>query len=103
MMRDMKERAWQLPHFDIRHNVQCSSDIDMDGLNVFRRGVKACALMVLPNLRLNTDGELKLDLIMTENQAACFFPSSSLFSPFRQHLNESAPHSSQYYQGNIKA
>ena len=87
----MKDRAWHLRHiYDIRRKVQCASDIGLNRVeNVFRRGFKAWALMLLPNLRLKSacDGELKLHGIKhsvhnepegSENQAASSVPSSSI-------------------------
>ena len=54
----------RLPHIDIRREVQSASEIDTAGMNrienVFWKGVKSLALMLLPNLRLKSDGELKM-------------------------------------------
>ena len=55
----------RLPRIDVRREVQCASvpsEVDVAAMNrvenVFRRGVQAWALMLLPNLRIK--GDLKM-------------------------------------------
>ena len=85
----------QLPQIDVRHEVQCASvpsEVDVAAMNrvenVFRRGLKAWALMLLLNLRIK--GDLKMafsiqsitttieELEDCENQVASCVPSSSI-------------------------
>ena len=64
----------RLPQIDVRREVQCASvpsEIDVAAMNrienVFRRGVKGWALMLLPNLRIKGD-------LNTEDGISAFSP-----------------------------
>ena len=54
----------RLPHNEVRNDVQCASQLDAASVqrieNVFRRGIKAWARMLLPDLKLKCDSELKI-------------------------------------------
>ena len=85
----------RLPQIDVCREVQCASvpsEVDIAAMNrvenVFRRGVKAWALLLLPNLRIKGDLKMAFSIqsITTtieepedcENQAASCVPSSSI-------------------------
>eukprot|EP00731_Ephydatia_muelleri_P027492 Em0019g365a len=54
----------RLPHNEVRNDVQCASQLDAASVqrieNVFQRGIKAWARMLLPDLKLKCDSELKI-------------------------------------------
>ena len=54
----------RLPHIDIRYQVQCANEIDAGSMkrieNVFLKGIKAWICMLLPNLRLKCDADMKM-------------------------------------------
>ena len=54
----------RLPHIDVRRHVQFASELDAASVqrieNVFRRGIKALARMLLPGLNLKSDSDIKI-------------------------------------------
>ena len=54
----------RLPHIDVRNQIQYASELDAASVqrieNVFRRGIKAWARILLPDLKLKCDSELKI-------------------------------------------
>ena len=51
----------RLPHIDVRNQIQYASELDAASVqrieNVFRRGIKALARMLLPGLNLKSDSD----------------------------------------------
>lgn len=54
----------RLPHIDVRNQVQYASELDAASVqrieNVFRRGIKALVRMLLPDLKLKCDSDIKI-------------------------------------------
>ena len=54
----------RLPHIDIRYQLHDANDIDADSMkrieNVFLKGIKAWISMLLPNLRLKCEADMKM-------------------------------------------
>ena len=51
----------RFPHIDVRNQIQYASELDAASVqrieNVFRRGIKALARMLLPGLNLKSDSD----------------------------------------------
>ena len=58
-----KSSVRTLPHIDVRNQIQYASELDAASVerieNVFRRGIKALARMLLPGLNLKCDSDIK--------------------------------------------
>ena len=56
-------RKWRLPHIDIRQEVECANEFDTGSMqrieNVFLRGIKAWICMLLPNLKVKCDADMR--------------------------------------------
>lgn len=76
---DEHERSVRrLPHIDIRHQVQYANEIDAGSMkrieNVFLKGIKAWIGMLLPNLRLKCDADMKMSFSIQSAVAAIEVP-----------------------------
>ena len=68
----------QLPHIDIRYQLHNANDIDADSMkrieNVFLKGIKAWISMLLPNLRLKCEADMKISFSIQSAMAAIEVP-----------------------------
>ena len=57
-------RKWRLPHIDIRQEVECANEFDTGSMqrieNVFLRGINAWICMLLPNLKVKCDADMRM-------------------------------------------
>ena len=68
----------RLPHIDIRYQLHDANDIDADSMkrieNVFLIGIKAWISMLLPNLRLKCEADMKMSFSIQSAMAAIEVP-----------------------------
>ena len=69
----------QLPHIDIRQEVECANEIDTGCMqrseNVFLRDIKAWICMLLPNLKVKCDADMKMPFsIQSVDRSTCAVP-----------------------------
>ena len=72
----------RLPHIDVRNQIQYASEFDAASVqrieNVFRRGIKALARMLLPGLNLICNSDIKIIAEEVNEVPLLPIPSSSI-------------------------
>ena len=83
----------RLPHIDIRYQVECANEISAGSMqrieNVFLKGIKAWICLLLPNLRLKCDEDMKMSFSIQSTVAAM---GSTLSSRLKTMHNLSVSH-----------